>query len=197
MSGRPVFYYELNSPYSWLAAERIHSVLPEPPVWKPISYGHVVKHSGVLPWSLKEDRSADMNEIERRAQQRGLQEVRWPEGWPAQTPTIKALRAATFAMEIGKGIAFSLAAFRQQFNAGRSLADIDTILLAAAACELHPDAVLQAIERESIKDRLKQATQEAIDRGVTNVPTVAVDSELFWGDDRLEDAAAAMSKAAR
>src|SRR5919204_2646528 len=126
MSERPVFYYELNSPYSWLAAERIHQVFPEPPIWRPISYGHVVKHTGVLPWSFREDRSKDMAEIERRARERGLQEVRWPEGWPTETPTIKALRAATFAMEIGKGVAFSLAAFRQEFNGGRSLADTDT-----------------------------------------------------------------------
>jgi len=193
VSDRPVFYYELNSPYSWLAAERINSTLPQPPVWKPISYGHVVKHTGVLPWSFKEDRSEDMKEIERRASERGLQDVRWPDGWPIETSTLKALRAATFAMEIEKGVAFSLAAFRQEFNAGRSLGDIDTILLAAAACELHPEAVLKAIERESIKAKLKDATREAIERGVTGVPTVAVGDELFWGDDRLEDAAEAMA----
>jgi 2-hydroxychromene-2-carboxylate isomerase len=192
VSERPVFYYELNSPYSWLAAERINTTLPEPPVWKPISYGHVIKHTGVEPWSLKEDRAKDFEEIERRANERKLQPIRWPAGWPIHTPTIKALRAATFAMEIGKGVAFSLAAFRQEFNAGRSLGDVDTILLAAAACELHPDAVLKAIERESIKQKLADATNEAIERGVTGVPTVAVGDELFWGDDRLEDAARAL-----
>jgi 2-hydroxychromene-2-carboxylate isomerase len=193
VSDRPVFYYELNSPYSWLAAERINTTLPEPPVWKPISYGHVIKHTGVEPWSFKADRRTNMEEIERRARERKLQEVRWPEGWPIQTPTIKALRAATFAMEIGKGVAFSLAAFRQEFNAGRSLADVDTILLAGAACELHPDAIIKAIERDSIKRRLIDATNEAIQRGVTGVPTVAVKDQLFWGDDRLEDAAAALA----
>jgi 2-hydroxychromene-2-carboxylate isomerase len=193
VSHRPVFYYELNSPYSWLAAERINATLPEPPVWKPISYGHVVKHTGVEPWSFKENRRRDLEEIERRAKERNLQQVRWPEGWPIETPTLKALRAATFAMEIGKGVAFSLAAFRQEFNAGRSLGDVETILLAAAACELHPDAVLKAIERETIKQKLIDATNEAIQRGVTGVPTVAVGDQLFWGDDRLEDAAKAMA----
>jgi 2-hydroxychromene-2-carboxylate isomerase len=194
VSDRPVFYYELSSPYSWLAAERINTTLPEPPVWKPISYGHVVKHTGVEPWSFKPDRSKDFAEIERRAKQRNLQPIRWPEGWPLQTPTLKALRAATFAVEIGKGIAFSLAAFRQEFNAGRSLGDVDTILLAAAACEMHPDAVLKSIERDSIKQKLTNATNEAIERGVTGVPTVAVGDQLFWGDDRLEDAAQAVAE---
>jgi len=197
VTDRPVFYYELNSPYSWLAAERINTVLPELPVWKPVSYGHIIRHTGVFPWSFDENRTRDFEEIERRARERGLQELRWPEGWPIQTSTLKALRAATYALEIGKGVAFSLAAFRQQFNAGRSLADTDTILLAGAACELHPDAVLKAIERDSIKQRLSDATNEAIKRGVTGVPTVAVGNQLFWGDDRLEDAAEAVSPPAR
>ena len=98
-------------------------------------------------------------------------------------------------MEIGKGVAFSLAAFRQQFNAGRRLDDVDTILLAGAACELHPDAILKNIERDSIKQRLTDATNEAIERGVTGVPTVAIGDQLFHGDDRLEDAAAALNGA--
>jgi 2-hydroxychromene-2-carboxylate isomerase len=195
VSNRPVFYYELQSPYSWLAAERINRVLPEPPAWKPVSYGHIVAHTGVLPWSFNEDRSEDFDEIARRAKERGLLEPRYPSDWP-KFSTIKALRAATFAMEIGKGVAFSLAAYRQQFNAGRRLDDVDTILLAGAACELHPDAILKNIERDSIKQKLIDATNEAIDRGVTGVPTVAVGDQLFHGDDRLEDAARALSAAA-
>jgi 2-hydroxychromene-2-carboxylate isomerase len=190
---RPTFYYELNSPYSWLAAERIHTVLPTQPVWKPVSYGHIVKHTGVAPWSFAEDRTRDFEAIEQRAKDRGLLAPKYPPGWPTEINTINALRAAAFAHEIGKGIPFSLAAFRQQFNAGRPLSDIDTIVLAGAACELHPDAILKAIERQSIKDKVKQATEEAIERGVTGVPTVAVGDELFWGDDRLEDAAAALA----
>ena len=81
----------------------------------------------------------------------------------------------------------------QAFAGGRDLSDVDNVLIAAAACELHPNAVLKAIETQSVKDRLRAATQEAIDRGVTGVPTIAVGDELFAGDDRLEDAAAAMA----
>ena len=191
MTDAPVLYYELQSPYSWLAAERITRLIPAAD-WKPVSYAHVVQHTGVLPWSFNEERSEDFAEIERRANERGLLDVRYPEGWPMYS-TIQALRAATFAKEIGKVQAFSLAAFRQQFNGGRPLSDIDTILLAAAACEIHPDALLKNIERDAIKERLKQTTQEAIDRGVTGVPTVAIDGELFWGDDRLEAATAALA----
>jgi 2-hydroxychromene-2-carboxylate isomerase len=194
MPERPVFYYDLSSPYSWLAAERVNSTLPEPPVWQPISFGFLIREIGKTPWSMSEGREAGIAEIERRAAERGLPELRWPEGWPVETYSLPALRAAVFAAEVGKVVAFSLAAFRQQFNAGRGLNEIDHVLLAAAACELHPKAVLKAIERQSIKDRLRVATEEAIERGVTGVPTVAVDGQLFWGDDRLEEAAAAAAQ---
>jgi 2-hydroxychromene-2-carboxylate isomerase len=103
------------------------------------------------------------------------------------------MRTAIFAKQTGRTVSFSLAAFRQAFAGGRDLSDVDTVLLAAAACELHPKAVLKGIESESVKKGLQQATEAAIERGVEGVPTVAVGRELFWGDDRLEDAAAAIS----
>jgi 2-hydroxychromene-2-carboxylate isomerase len=189
---RPTFYYDLSSPYAWLAAERVNSVLPVPPVWKPISYGFVIRHTGATPWSMTPGREVGMAEIERRAAERGLPELRWPEGWPVETYSLPALRAATFAQEVGKVVSFSLAAFRQQFNGGRGLDQIDNVLIAAASCELHPQAVLKAIERQAIKDRLREATGDAIEKGVTGVPTVRIEDQLFWGDDRLEQAAAAL-----
>jgi 2-hydroxychromene-2-carboxylate isomerase len=50
--------------------------------------------------------------------------------------------------------------------------------------------VLKGIELRSTKDRLRAATDEAYERGVRGVPTVAVGDQLFYGDDRLEAAAA-------
>jgi 2-hydroxychromene-2-carboxylate isomerase len=117
--------------------------------------------------------------------------VRWPEGWPNNT--LAAMRAATFAQQIGRAVAFSLAAFRQAFAGGRDLSDIDNVLIAAAACELHPNAVLKGIETQTTKDRLRAATAEAHERGVRGVPTVAVGDRLFYGDDRLEEAALAIA----
>ena len=119
--------------------------------------------------------------------------VRWPEGWPNNT--LKAMRAAVFAQSIGRAVAFSLAAFRQAFAGGRDLSDVDNVLIAAAACELHPNAILKAFETQSVKDKLREVTAEAYDRGVRGVPTIAVGDELFYGDDRLEDAASALAAA--
>jgi 2-hydroxychromene-2-carboxylate isomerase len=189
---RPVFYYDFSSPYSYLAAERVNQVLPEPPLWEPISFGVLIRRIGKTPWSMSEEKEAGMREVERRAAERGLPEVRWPRGWPVENYSLAPLRAAVFAAQTGRLEAFSLAAFRQAFAAGRDLSDPDNVVIAAAACELHPRAVLKALETDSVKERLREATDAAIERGVTGVPTIALGEELFWGDDRLEEAAKAL-----
>ena len=188
---QPVFYFDLGSPYAYLTAERIQHVLPVVPVWQPILLGGIWQQSGGQSWGVTEEKEAGQAEIERRAAEYGLMPVRWPEGWPNNTLT--AMRAATFAQSIGRAVAFSLAAFRQAFAGGRDLSDVDNVLIAAAACELHPNAILKAIETQSVKDKLREATAEAYERGVRGVPTIAVGDQLFYGDDRLEEAASALS----
>lgn len=190
-SPQPTFYYDLGSPYAYLAAERLHRVLPVVPVWQPILLGGIWKETGGQSWAETDRREQGMAEIERRAAEYGLMPLRWPAGWPNNTLT--AMRAATFAQQIGRAVAFSLAAFRQAFAAGKDLSDVENVLIAAAACELHPNAVLKGIAMRSTKDRLREATSQAFERGVRGVPTIAVGDELFWGDDRLEEAAAALS----
>ena len=101
------------------------------------------------------------------------------------------MRAATFAKQIGKVVSFSLAGFRQAFAAGRDLSDPDNVMLAAAACELHPNALTKAVQTQSVKDALREATDEAAARGVIGVPTVVVGETAYWGDDRLAEAAQA------
>jgi len=194
VQSRPVFYYDFNSPYAWLAAERVNGVLPVPPVWQPVSFGHILRATGRTPWSLREPtRTEGIAEVERRAAERGLPTPRWIEGWPLATYSLLPLRAAVFAQQAGRAVSFSLAAFRQLFAAGRTLAELDNVLIAAAAAELHPRAITQGVESKSVKDALRAATDEALGLGVVGVPTVAVGDQLFWGDDSLEDAAAALA----
>jgi 2-hydroxychromene-2-carboxylate isomerase len=192
VSEQPTFYYDLGSPYAWLAAERIHQLLPVVPVWQPILLGGIWQQTGGGSWARTERREEGMREIERRAAEYGLLPVKWPADWP--TNTLKAMRAAVFAQGAGRAVAYSLAAFRQAFAAGRDLADLDNVLIAAAACELHPNAVLKGIELQSTKDRLRAATEQAYELGVRGVPTVAIGDELFYGDDRLAEAAAALAR---
>ena len=193
MTEQPIFYYDLGSPYAYLAAERMQRVLPVVPAWQPILLGGIWKETGGRSWATTDQRDAGMREIEERAERYGLLPLKWPAGWPNNT--LQAMRAAIFAQQGGRAVAFSLAAFRQAFAGGKDLSDADNVLIAAAACELHPNAVLKALETQSIKDKLRQVTAEAYERGVRGAPTIAVGDELFYGDDRLEEAASALAAA--
>jgi 2-hydroxychromene-2-carboxylate isomerase len=194
---RVTFYYDFSSPYSYLAAERISGLFAEAgaeqPEWQPISFGHVLKETGRLPWSMQPSGPdpEHLAEIQRRAAERALPEVVYPKGWPVENYSLNPTRAAIYAKESGRVVSFSLACFRQVFAAGRDMSDVDNVLIAAAACELHPNAVLKGVETQSVKEKLRAATNVAIQRGVIGIPTVAVGDQLFWGDDRLEEAVAA------
>jgi 2-hydroxychromene-2-carboxylate isomerase len=192
-AGRALFFYDLGSPYSYLAAERVNGVFAEagaePPEWQPILLGGLFKRFDRDSWGNGSDREDGIAEVERRASAYGLPAVRWPEPWPGNT--LFAMRVASYAKQIGRAVSFSLAAFRQAFAAGRDLTEADNVLLAAAAAEMHPRAVIASVERTSIKEALRDATDRAGDPGGHGVPSVVVGGEVFWGDDRLEEAVAA------
>jgi 2-hydroxychromene-2-carboxylate isomerase len=197
---RATFYYDFSSPYSYLASERISGLFAEAgieqPEWQPISFGHLLKTTGRRPWSLPPEGPdpEHLAEIQRRAKERGLPEVVYPRGWPNENYSLNPTRAAVYAKESGRVVSFSLACFRQVFAAGRDMSDVDNVLIAAAACELHPNAVQKGIETKSVKDKLRAATADALELGVQGIPTVAVGDRLFWGDDKLEEAVTAIRR---
>ena len=93
---------------------------------------------------------------------------------------------ATYAKQIGRAVAFSLAAFRQAFAAGRDLGDPDTVMLAAAACEMHPAAIEKGAGRDSIRRRLDEATAAARRAACSRCPPSGVGDRVFHGDRELE-----------
>ncbi|MGV1047840.1 MAG: 2-hydroxychromene-2-carboxylate isomerase [Solirubrobacterales bacterium] len=187
---RATFYFDLGSPYAYLAAERISGLFAaaelEQPEWQPILLGGLFGHFGRDSWGNGPEREAGMAEVERRGAAYGLPPIVWPDPWPGNTLT--AMRAATFAKQAGRTVSFSLAAFRQAFAAGRDLSEPDNVMIAGAACELHPRALLKAVETQAVKGALREATDEAAARGVEGVPALVVGERVFWGDDRLEEA---------
>lgn len=192
---KTTFYFDLGSPYAYLTAERVSGLFTEAgmaqPEWQPILLGGLFKRFGRDSWGNGPERAAGMSEVERRASAYGLPPLAWPDPWPGNM--LAAMRAATFAKQTGRTVSFALAAFRQAFAAGRDLSETDNVLIAAAACELHPRALLKAIETEGVKTALREATDAAAELGVTGVPSLAVGEEVFWGDDRLEEAVEAAS----
>ena len=97
---------------------------------------------------------------------------------------------ATYAKQIGRAVAFSLAAFRQAFAGGRDLSDPDNVLIAAAACEMHPAAVIKGarLARSGAASTRRPPRRAAA--GVLDVPAVRVGERVFHGDRELEAAAA-------
>jgi len=192
---RATFYFDLGSPYAYLTAERISGVFTEAgleqPEWQPILLGGLFKHFGRDSWGNGPERDEGIAEVERRAAEYGLPPLSWPEPWPGNM--LFAMRVATFAKQTGRTVSFALAAFRQAFAAGRDLSVPDNVLLAAAACELHPRALLKAVETEGVKGTLREATGRAAELGVTGVPSLLVDGKVFWGDDRVGEAVSAAS----
>jgi 2-hydroxychromene-2-carboxylate isomerase len=190
VGARAVFYYDTNSPYAYLAAQRVDELIPAAE-WRPLPLGILFREIGKKPWSLSEERDAGVAIVEERAAERGLPPVTWVAGWPAGTWSFHPLRAAVVAEEHGKQREFALECFRLHFAEGRPLAELETVLDAARAVGLDPGEVAERMESDEVKGRLRAYTEEAIGLGAVGVPTVAVGDELYWGDDRLEDAAAA------
>jgi 2-hydroxychromene-2-carboxylate isomerase len=186
---RPVtFYFDLGSPYAYLAAERLPAALPGPARWQPVLLGGLFKLTGRSSWALGDDRrrQAGIAEIERRAQSYGLPPIRWPDPWPGDY--LYAMRVATFAFAVGCGREFAMGAFHDAFQRGRDLGIVAHVLAAADRSGLDRREADEAANDSGVKQALRDATGAAHGRGVFGVPTIVVDDELFWGDDRLEDA---------
>jgi 2-hydroxychromene-2-carboxylate isomerase len=185
-------YFDVGSPYSFLAVERAARVLGEPPVLMPVLLGGLFKLAGRRSWGVGDPalREAGMLEVESRAMAYDLPAIRWPRPWPGDYLT--AMRVATWADRQGACAPYALAAGRRAFLSGCDLSRPGEVARAARDAGLDPDAALQAARDPEIKQVLRDATERAFARGVFGVPTVAVGGRLFWGDDRLEEAAAAM-----
>lgn len=198
MSAPPAsFYFDLASPLAYLAAERILHVLPGPAEWQPVLARELRAPTtkslvGEDFDALRCQRESDVyrEEIARRAAELGLQPLRWPEPFPFDSAL--AMRAATYAKSIGRVVPFAQAAFRQVFAGGRDLAQIDNVLIAAAACEMHPAAVTRGAELRSVTEQLADATQRATRSNIKNIPAIVVGERVYEGERAIEQAAQAM-----
>jgi 2-hydroxychromene-2-carboxylate isomerase len=184
-SEQPVFYYDLGSPECYLVAERVVSELSVMPEWEPV-LGRALGVDNAAP-----DRAA----ITRAAAAAGLQPLRWPVTWPPDTEL--AMLTATYAKRVGRAVAFSLAAFRQAFAGGRDLGQEGTVLIAAAACEMHPTAILKAIGLRSVTSALSAAGERGRAAGVARLPAIELGGEVFSGPGCLEAAEATLTGAPR
>ena len=199
MSAPPAaFYFDLASPLAYLAAERVLHELPGPAEWQPVLERELRAPTteslvGERPPARRDaEHEVFRAELARRADELGLQPLRWPDPFPFDSAM--AMRVATYAKSIGRVVPFAQAAFRQAFAGGRSLADADNVLIAAAACEMHPAAVLRGAELRSVTAQLAGATERAARSKIIKIPAITVADTVFEGERAIEQASARMSE---
>jgi 2-hydroxychromene-2-carboxylate isomerase len=198
----PTFFFGVMSPYSWFAAERIGRLLPQAR-WRGVLAGVVFKEHGRTSWGLTERRADGIADCETRASEHALGPIVWPDPWP--TSDLLAGRAMAYCGRRDTGAAgpaaarsgdtllerFSLAAMRLAFLEGVDLAGLDAVLEAGRRCGIDERELQEGMADQAVKDELRATTAQAVAAGIFGVPTVLVGDELFWGDDRLQDAAGA------
>lgn len=190
----PRFYFGAISPYSWFAAERIGELVPDA-LWRPVFAGALFRSVGRTTWGLTPQRQERIADCQRRAGEHGLGRISWPEGWPRND--VLPARAIVAADREGRLIPFALAAMRACFREGRDITQPEQLEAVAASIGIDGPRLLGQTKQPAIKDALRAVNDEAVAAGVVGVPSVVVDGEVFWGDDRLSEAASQCRRRSR
>jgi 2-hydroxychromene-2-carboxylate isomerase len=187
------FWYEFASTYSWLAAERIETLAAQAGVevaWRPFLLGPIFAAQGWTssPFNLFPAKGRNMwRDVERQCARMSLPPIVRPDPFPQNS--LLAARVATALPPMARP-PFSRAVYRAQFTRGRSIADRAVLAAILKDVSAPPDA-LAAAEAPETKGALRQATEEAQSLGIYGAPSFTTRrGELFWGNDRLEQAIA-------
>lgn len=188
------FWYEFASPYSYLAAMRIEALARASSVdvhWRPFLLGPIFKSQGweTSPFNLYPAKGRYMvRDVERIAASRGLA-FRMPDLFPANG--LNAARLALAGEAAGWCAAFTRAVFEAEFARGDDISRPEVLLQLLAGIGVDPGAAMAAAGSSESKLALRDRTRRAAERGIFGAPSfVTADGELFWGDDRLEQALA-------
>ena len=194
MPNRPSldFWYDFASSYSYLSAMRIEQMAEEAGVnvrWKPFLLGPIFAAQGWnnSPFNLFPAKGKYMwRDMERRCQKYGLA-LKRPAPFPQNS--LSCARVALAGRDAGWTSAFTRSCFHFQFGEGRSIQEEPVIVEALRAAGVDAQGALTLSKSEDIKGRLKAETELAKSLGIFGAPAfVTQDGEMFWGDDRLEDA---------
>jgi 2-hydroxychromene-2-carboxylate isomerase len=187
------FWYEFASTYSYLSAMRIETVAEQAGigiVWKPFVLGPIFHAQGwnTSPFNIYPAKGRYMvREMERLTSGRGLP-FKMPQPFPQNS--LNAARLALIGHDEGWGPAFTRAVYTAQFAEGANISDKAVLGSILAGLDVDPAPRLARIEQPDTKQRLRQQTEEAEELGIFGAPSFLAQEELYWGDDRLEQAIA-------
>jgi len=167
-----------------LNVERTHNIKLR---WRPFDVRHVMIKQNNIPFKDNPVQAEYMwRDIERRGQRYGPS-PKVPA--PCPFPVLDlANQVATLGVKEGWVEAYTRAAYKRWFENGEPAGEEPNLSSSLREIGCDPSQVLSAAQTESIVKALKSTTDEAMALGVFGSPTFTVDSEVFWGDDRLEDA---------
>ena len=192
MSRTIEFFYEFASTYSYLSVLRIGELARDRGVeiaWRPFLLGPIFKSQGwsTSPFNLYPAKGRYMvRDIERTAAQRGLAFV-MPKTFPANG--LLAARLAAAGLDEGWTARFTREVFAAQFGEGHDIADEGLLRACLERCGVDASAALALAQTGLVKERVRASTERAQDIGIFGAPSfVTEDGEIFWGDDRLEQA---------
>ncbi len=195
MTPQPIdFWFEFASTYSYLSAMRIDDQARSAGVtvrYRPFLLGPIFRAQGwtTSPFNLFPAKGNYMwHDVARRAASHGLP-FRQPEKFPVYS--LYAARVALMAEDEDWCVPFVRAVFRANFVDGMDIGDPDCVERLLVDLGVDGASVLREAGTASVKDALPAHTEEAMELGIFGAPTFVVGNELFWGDDRLEDAIAA------
>lgn len=192
---RPVveFWFEFASSYSYLAVMRIERAAEEAGVdiaWRPFLLGPVFLSLGWndSPFNIYPPKGRYMW----RDMARLADKYRLPFRLPSRFPRdgLLAARAALVGVAEGWVAPFARAVMTANFAEDRDIGDAEVIAQLLRAQALPAAAVLERAQREANKLALRRQTERAAELGLFGAPSFRVGDELFWGNDRLEDALA-------
>jgi 2-hydroxychromene-2-carboxylate isomerase len=182
-------YFDLMSPYAYLAVERASRVLAQPPRLEPVLLGAIFQQRGSGSWAQTPIRDLRLAEIAARARHYGLPPFVVPPGWPGNS--LPTMRAAIWAQQHGRVEEFARAVYHAAFVEGQDPGDVGMLAACAANAGLKAGALVDAIATPEVKDELRRRTAAAWEAGVRGVPTLIAAGVIYYGDDQLELAAAA------
>ena len=192
------FFYEFASSYSYIAAMRIAPLAEAASVtvrWRPFLLGPIFKAQGwdTSPFNLYPAKGRYMvRDCEREAAALGLT-FRLPEPFPQNT--LLAARVAVAGLADGWGEEFSRRVYHAQFAEGRQVSDPQVIGEIVNALGHDGAAALARAAADDIKQKLRGNTEEAQRLGIFGAPSFIAGGELFWGNDRLQQALAWATRA--
>ncbi|MFC7048610.1 2-hydroxychromene-2-carboxylate isomerase [Emcibacter nanhaiensis] len=188
------FWYEFASTYSYLAAERIEPLARKKGVtvnWRPFLLGPIFHAQGwnSSPFKIYKVKGDYMwRDMERLAERYGLP-FRIPVANELPQHSVLAARVALCLPDDGPRADFSRRVYRAEWTADKCISDPEVITAILEEMGLEAPALLDRATTPDIKQALKDNMDEAIAKGVFGAPSFTTpDGELFWGDDRLEQA---------